>query len=631
MSTPTPSPSPSGTAPPPGGDPNPSPSDSDDPTPSPSPQAPADPDAHPPPDASAKRPSDARRKKELAELKTPPPDANGKFDVKPSHVFYTSYRVRDGQFDFDKDATALVSDSSYQQAAGKGAGADAFAETYDKVAKRFLEVWAKSVISVGGVAVGLTETANNYAAADWFSNQKMYGPPPRRSPPAVISKAPEYGPVATLKWTGTGDNSSLAAAALGEIPDFIAGVIRPAIEHGLNLGRTHEITPGANEDELTKVATAWRESGTAARKASRYFTSYIDYLTDNGNSEWQGAMNTFCQSIWGASAWGVKRGTPEHDWRTNATVSPRGRRPIIEVLHETSLAVEKGCHDVRDAAKKCREITERLAIEATKATVKDLTVGLDPWELLRLGATFAFGEIVATFRSHMDQAGCNAAVDAYHEACHAAAEDLKKTLSGLDEAYLSAPTFRAEAARAQGFGARSLNEFKKEHTWTVPGESANDHKYPIDLANSEWMNGSHTHDKHVGKTDEQLVQRLRDDLNKGPTKDWPHGKPKISRSSTFPDADRAQMLTQHCIDKREREIQNWLDGPPTPGAREEFSIERTPDGDPSGRAASKQDYKTEGMKTKAEDVTGVKIRLRYDDDLEPPFVVETSMPARINK
>jgi hypothetical protein len=77
-------------------------------------------------------------------------------------------------------------------------------------------------------------------------------------------------------------------------------------------------------------------------------------------------------------------------------------------------------------------------------------------------------------------------------------------------AYLSAPTFRAEAARAESFGARALTDFKNDPLYTVSGDDESNHKYPLDLANQEGMLGSHVVDKHVGKTDEQLEQRLRD-------------------------------------------------------------------------------------------------------------------------
>lgn len=47
------------------------------------------------------------------------------------------------------------------------------------------------------------------------------------------------------------------------------------------------------------------------------------------------------------------------------------------------------------------------------------------------------------------------------------------------------------------------------------------------------MADGHTLYKHVGKTDEQLAQRPRDQQGNGPTAAWPHGKPIPGSSSSF--------------------------------------------------------------------------------------------------
>jgi hypothetical protein len=54
----------------------------------------------------------------------------------------------------------------YPDGGGRGSAMKDFTTAYLQIADRFLEVWAKSVVSVGGAAVGFTTTANNYAAAD---------------------------------------------------------------------------------------------------------------------------------------------------------------------------------------------------------------------------------------------------------------------------------------------------------------------------------------------------------------------------------------------------------------------------------------------------------------------------------
>lgn len=575
-------------------------------------------------------------------MKQPAPGSGGGFDVRPGHVYYTSALVRDEQFTFHKAADLLVEDAHYRQAAGKGEGADDFSAAYDDVAKLFLQVWAKSVQSVGGVSLGLTNTANNYMAADWHS-RGMYGPPPRRDPPVGVGKV-SYGPVASIKWTGTGDGTDMAFfAGIGEVPDFLADLIKPAVEEGLRLGKTHEITPGAETGDLRSIGNAWEAVGKAAQKSAGNFTDCIGYLTDGGNGEWQSAMNGFCQSIWGTTAWG-RRWQPDmsflkttepggRDWRTNPSVAPAARRPIIDVLKKSSDEMKQAFHDVADAADKCRETTQRLAMEATKATIRDFvpdSFSLD--EFTKMAAVLTFADVVLTFRTHMDKSGADRAVEACHKAFHEGATKLRALIPELTEASRSAPTYEAEEARAQAFGARSLNEFKPEHKWSTPGD-ADRGVYAVDLASTEWLENSHTALKHVSLTDDQLAQRLRDDLKREPRPEssWPHGQPQIARASTFTDLQSAQKLTQYNLDRNSAGIKEWLDGPPKDGALETFRSPNTPYG-VSGRSIDKTELKSDDFpSSKAKDVTGVETRLVYNKDLDPPFTVLTSMPAEIKK
>ncbi|MEU6505767.1 RNase A-like domain-containing protein [Streptomyces sp. NPDC046942] len=590
-------------------------------------------------------PSDSERQKEREQLKTAAPGASGGFELKPQHLYYTSAVVRDGQFDYDKGATTLVNAlNQYSQSAGTGAGPDAFATAYMQIAEKFLQVWAASVVSVGGVAVGLTLTANNYQAADWAS-RGMYGPPPRHTPPVVIDKAPDYGKINDIKWSGTGQDAGSWAISgvLGEIPDFLANIIRPAVEYGLNLGKTHEITPGAREDDLNGMATAWREAGNTALKAGDNFTSAISYITaPHGNNEWQSAMNGFCQSIWGTTAWGRSRNAQGQvdtqggrSWKTAGDVAPAQRRPILEVLHHTADTLQKTCDELVQVARTCRETTTNLAKHAAEEMAKDLTTRLDPLELLKLAATDMFGELVMAFRRHMDRAAADRAVEIYQQKFSEAASTLLALEWELDEALRSAPTFVAEDARAEAFGMRALNSFKNEYKWTNPDDTKNG-VYKIDLASMEWLDGGHTLDKHVGKTDEQLAQRLRDQGNP-PTQSWPYGKPSIGAASTFETVESAQELTQYNIDRNSAEITAWLKGPPPPtnNSRPESFDGTAPNGEYSGRSVSKQPtdpndpqsgYKDGGMQAKAVRVKGIRTVLKYDDHLNPPFVVLTSMP-----
>ncbi|MFE2017421.1 RNase A-like domain-containing protein [Streptomyces sp. NPDC059499] len=650
MAEPSAGPSPSAT-PPADSDPPRSPSDGPEPTPEPSPGSLEDPQGR---DISRHDTGSAERerRRNVQELKpAAPPDANGGFDISPGHVYYASGLVSNEQFEFDKSATQLVGAVggwSQTQVAGRGHGADAFAAAYEEVADSFLELWAKSIMSIEGVVVGLTVTANNYQQADWASreaNRRHRGEePPRRSPPATVGST-KYQSVSSIKWTGTGDNSGPILAWAGNGPDWLAGQIDEAIEHTLRLGKTVEITPGAQTGELRAIGDAWLVASKAAKASATNFTSCIAYLTDGGNSEWQGAMNSFCQSIWGTTAWGGTRGISDaqpaprgaadsREWRTNPSESPAGRRPIIEVLARTGETLHRAFHDAADAADKSRETTSRLAVEAANATVKDLTVDLDLGELTRLSATLAFGEITATFAKHMDKAGADAAVEACHSAFHEAAQAVRGLKPELQEASWSAPAFAAEEARARAFGARALDEFKPRHRWSRPGH-ADLGIYEIDLASTEWLENSHTINKHVGLTNDQLAQRLRDDLKKPPRpgSDWEYGQPKIARASAFEDIDSAQRMTQYNIDANQGVIKSWLDEQPSDEKRLDIRVSETADPkEYSGRSIDKKEIQNSPFPAdKAVKVKGVETRLVYNPDLDPPFTVLSSMPANFKE
>ncbi|WP_327113629.1 hypothetical protein OG206_07790 [Streptomyces sp. NBC_01341] len=205
----------------------------------------------------------------------------------------------------------------------------------------------------------------------------------------------------------------------------------------------------------------------------------------------------------------------------------------------------------------------------------------------------------------------------------------------LDEAYRSAPKFEAGVARAQGFGTRALEEFKDSKVWLKIDANGN---YDLDLAANEYMADGHTLDKHVGKTDEQLAQRLRDQQSNGPTAAWPHGRPRIGSSSAFPNYQRAEELTEYNLNKNKAAIEVWLKCPPPPeeGRIREFQS-TGPNGETSGRSVFKQPvnpsdpmsgYQQGGSDAKAYDVTGIDTRIRYDSNRIPPFTVMTSMPYK---
>ncbi len=201
---------------------------------------------------------------------------------------------------------------------------------------------------------------------------------------------------------------------------------------------------------------------------------------------------------------------------------------------------------------------------------------------------------------------------------------------------MSAPKYEAGVARAHGFGARSLEDFKSTSQTWLKIDSATG-TYVLDLAANEYMNDGHTLDKHVGKTDEQLMQRLRDQVQGNQTQTWPFGKPKTRASSAFPDYRRAQELTQHNLNQNAAAIDAWIKGPPPPdeGAVKDFQGTAS-NGGVSGRSVSRTQadpndplsgWQNVGVRAGAHDVKGIDTRIKYDSNRNPPFTVMTSMPS----
>ncbi|MFB7306788.1 RNase A-like domain-containing protein [Streptomyces sp. NPDC056192] len=161
----------------------------------------------------------------------------------------------------------------------------------------------------------------------------------------------------------------------------------------------------------------------------------------------------------------------------------------------------------------------------------------------------------------IDTSKLNGIVDKYTSVLGGLTTRMEALKGPLDEAYLSAPKFEAGVARAHGFGTRALEEFRHEQRWTETGSHG---KHTFDLAGNEYLGGSHTLEKHVGKTDEQLSQRLRDQAEDN--NNWPEQrKPTIGGSSSFKDMSSAQRLTEHNLRAKQSEIDTWLASNPPEG------------------------------------------------------------------
>ncbi|MFJ9892259.1 RNase A-like domain-containing protein [Streptomyces sp. NPDC091280] len=528
--------------------------------------------------------------------------------------------LRNAQYDFADRAKSLVDTlDGYEHAVGCGTGPEAFARAYAEVAALFLDVWDAATQGVGGAAVGLTVTANNYAEAEHATNI-LTPAVVRKSPPAVLKKAGAGGPVAELGWGGGAVDDGWGNAVIDEVSGALSWVgdhiLRPVLKYALQHGKVADITPGGDDVSLPRIAQAWRTAAKDAKASAGTFDDAIAYITNPspGNDEWQSAMKQFCSAIWGTTAWGKER--DGYKWAHSD-----GRQPALDVLQDTARDIAAASDGVSAEVTRIRStITDVYKDAATKTfAVKGVLDALE-----KVGE---LPELAAEFISNIDTGRLNHAVDSYNQEIHDHATDLTKLKPALEEARRSVPTYAAEEARAEAFGARSLNEFREEHHFTVPGQDPENMYFPLDLASQEGLYGSHVIDKHVGLTDDQLRMRLRDQSS----------APAASAFESLDSAQRFTTATIEDIDNADR-VDKWIESV-------KKKIKNNPNYDPNkselqpplykefpgqsvGRSVSRDDYDNDGMQAAATDAEWVQVRLIYKVGLEPPFIVLTAMPHK---
>lgn len=573
----------------------------------------------------------------------PPPGGNGTIDVKPADLHRVSGGVASQQSVMDRGARSMLEGlRKYPDAGGYGTSPQTFATSYAKVGNRFLDVWAKSVVSIGGTAVGFTATANAYAEAEAANDPKGKAKPVTQPLPKVIEKAPAYGSVPNLKWGDDDGGDDFIRRVLEWVPEPIRDVLRPVVKHAFRMGKVADVYPFPQQHYLNSLHQAWMAATIPLSTAEQGLTGNVSSITLQSHSEWYDAMRQFCSALWGTTSWGKNR--ENYEWGHDSSSSQTATHPVMTVLFDTARRVGDLLYEFAEAAVYLNGEVWDVYVEAVREAIPKVEVNLkdgvgmdDVKGLVKgLGKSIAKGasQLGQGIVLNMDTARLNAIVTEYNRRVDALVPKLDALMGPLDEAYRSAPTFEAQEARAQGFGMRALNEFKTEHRWTAPQDTKNG-VYRIDLASSEWMENGHTLDRHVGKSPEQLAQRLRDQGD-DPGGTWVHGKPKIAGASSFTDLESAQRYTQYNIDSRSAEIKAWLDGPPDPNNPYERFVGPGPAGEVTGVTVRKQPYdpadpmtgfKEGGMNVKSVEVKNIDTRLKYDPHLDPPFVVVTSMPA----
>jgi hypothetical protein len=534
----------------------------------------------------------------------------------------------------DKGAKTLLDElNKYPDAGGYGTAPQAFAASYVKVGNRFLEVWAKSVESIGGAAVGFTTTANNYAKAEAANDPSGATRAVNQAPPQVISKAPAYGSVPNLKWGDDDGGDDFIRSLLEWVPEPVREVLRPLVKHAFRMGKVAEVYPYPQQHYLNSLSKAWMAMTTTLSMSESALTGNVSSITQQSNSEWHDAMRQFCSALWGTTAWGTSR--EGYEWKHDSASSRTASHPVMTVLFDTAQEVSDLLYEFAEAAVYVNGEVWDVYVEAIKDAIPKVEVnlkdgvGMDDLKGLVKGVVKGVAKGAAQLGAgivlNIDTAKLNAIVNEYNRRVNALVPRLDALIGPLDEAYRSAPSFHAEEARAQAFGARALNEFKTEHKYLVPGEDPKDHFYPLDLASQEGIHGSHGVDKHIGLTDDQLKQRLRDQGN-------------APSASSYKDLNSAQRLTQLALDdiNNADRVEKWIE-------RVERRKANNPSWNPdnssisppltltvnevTGRTVDRGAYSSQGMNAAASDVHSVQVALKYKEGIDPPFVVVASYPV----
>lgn len=562
---------------------------------------------------------------------TRPPSTSGSgsgFDVEPSELSTVAKSVALQQGMLHKAANDLVYDLvEFMDCGGYGTAAEMVSAAYVKVGNRFLDVWAKTVTSVGGVAVGFVTTANNYSMAEAASHPSGNAPPVQFPLPQVIDTPPRYQRIPDPKWGDMDDYSSgLISWLLEGVPDWAMDIVRDLLDNVYRWGKAGDILPLPDYLQLDKIALAWLKPGFAITQIESTLTWTIGSISDPNNGEWQAAMRQFASSLWGTTAWGTS--TAGYEWKhDSAGGQGAGSHPVMSVLWDTTQEVSQIMRAYAEAGEKMGREVARVYREAVWDALPDIADGLDMNDVKKIGkGILGLGrELGIGITLKIDTGAINAAVSLYEGELLGLTSDLNRLIPALDEAYRSAPTYHSEEARSQAFGARSLNEFKPEHHFSVPGQDPDDIYYPMDLAAQEGMFGSHPIDKHVGLTDDQMIMRLRD-------------QPNVPDASSFTDLPSAQKYTQDVLrdDANENRIAAWIDSVEKkvrdrPGYNPNRSEIQPPlylefSGQSVGRTVSRAEYDANGMNASAEERDWVQVRLIYKEGLEPPFIVLTAMP-----
>ncbi|MEV6580532.1 hypothetical protein AB0M92_20470 [Streptomyces sp. NPDC051582] len=261
------------------------------------------------------------------------------------------------------------------------------------------------------------------------------------------------------------------------IPEVVRDILQPVAKHVFRLGKVADVHPFPQQHYLNSHCHSWMDAGTCVTMVGDNLTMALGGITNHQQADWESAMRTFCSALWGGTDWGKSR----HGYQWGHTTGPHGARvatgsePVMSVLNDTAAkisdllreyaeaAVELN-HDVCEEYKRALKKAAKEILDDLEKPKKDLSV-----KSVVSAVTHVVGKGVELMLSfdvktvlNMDTAKLNRIVDKYTGILDGLTTRMAALETALKEADRSAPKFEAGVARAHGFGARALNEFKHE-------------------------------------------------------------------------------------------------------------------------------------------------------------------------
>ncbi|MET9949959.1 RNase A-like domain-containing protein [Streptomyces sp. NPDC006339] len=560
----------------------------------------------------------------------------GGFDIQPLHLYQVSGALAVEQQSFHKALTQFLDvHGYYSRVGGAGTVTAEFATQYAAVIALLMEVHGKAVVAIGGAAVGFTTTANNFRQAD-AATHPLNPPFAPQPPPQVITAPPAYAAPPAFGVRDGNPVDDFLDVFDGDVP---GSLIRTVVEEALGAGRALEILPLPNYLKVNELSQAWLPYQTGLGTIQGQLTGTVDTITDNANGDWHGAMLEFVSSLWGTKAWG--KNTAGYEWAHKPATGAGTSLPVFAVLSTTAQMLAQALRSYAEAAEKVRTELREILYKA----IKDALALLEATDLKGFLGNLAerlkklWKGLGAAVLVSIDTDAVNKAVATYETALREQTEVVKKLLEPLREASRAVPTFQAQSARAEAFGARSLFEFDRS---IVPlNEQSRDpnNRFGIDLASMEWETNpfqppppeplrpgkdAHTIDRHVGLTADQLRMRVRD---------------QGVDASAFPDLPVAQKSVQAALNdpRNIRTIEDWMEkqeqkvanGTFKPGSSPDLQVVTVKDahGNPvaTGSSVTQSDFAAQGFGAQPRQVHSVKLVLGYSPE-SGTFYVRTAFP-----